>query len=106
MRRFFKALWRVITFPFVLAFNLLAFPVRFARKASEVLNEDFEEDRPLMDALASLATEKQARASLWDHIDALRMHLLRMVIGLAIGVGISFYFTVPLMEYLALPAGG
>jgi sec-independent protein translocase protein TatC len=59
-----------------------------------------------MDALASLATEKQARASLWDHIDALRMHLLRMVIALAIGVGISFYFTVPLMEYLALPAGG
>ena len=59
-----------------------------------------------MDALASIATEKQARASLWDHIDALRMHLLRMVIALAIGVGISFYFTVPLMEYLALPAGG
>lgn len=59
-----------------------------------------------MDALASLATEKQARASLWDHIDELRMHLLRMVIGLAIGVGISFYFTIPLMEYLAIPVHG
>jgi len=59
-----------------------------------------------MDALASLATEKQARASLWDHVDALRMHLLRMVIALAVGVGISFYFTIPLMEYLAIPAGG
>ena len=106
MRRLFRALWRVITFPFVLVFNLLAFPFRLARKASQFLNEDFEEDRPLMDALASLATEKQARASLWDHIDALRMHLLRMVIALAIGVGISFSFTVPLMEYLALPAGG
>lgn len=106
MRRFFKALGRVIAFPFVLVFNLLLFPFRLARTAYRFLNEDFEEDRPLMDALASLATEKQARASLWDHIDELRMHLLRMVIGLAIGVGISFYFTIPLMEYLAIPVGG
>jgi sec-independent protein translocase protein TatC len=106
MRKFFKALWRVIVFPFVLVFNILVFPFRLARKASQFLNADFEEDRPLIDALASLATETQARASLWDHIEELRMHLLRMVIGLAIGVGISFYFTVPLMEYLAIPAGG
>ena len=106
MTRFFKALWRVITFPFLLIFNLLAFPFRFARKAYRFLNEDFEEDRPLIDALASLATETQARASLWDHIDELRMHLLRMVIALAIGVGVSFYFTIQLMEYLAIPVGG
>ena len=106
MRRFFKALGRVIAFPFVLVFNLLLFPFRLVRQAYRFLNEDFEEDRPLMDALASLATEKQARASLWDHIDELRMHLLRMVIGLAVGVGISFYFTIQLMEYLAIPVGG
>jgi sec-independent protein translocase protein TatC len=106
MRRFFKALWRVISFPFVLIYNLLALPFRLVRKASQFLNEDFDEDRPLIDALASLASEQQARASLWDHIDALRMHLLRMVLGLALGVGISFYFTIPLMEYLALPVGG
>lgn len=106
MRKLFKALWRVITFPFVLLYNLLAFPFRLTRKAYRFLNEDFEEDRPLIDALASLASEKQARASLWDHIEELRMHLLRMVIGLAIGVGISFYFTIPLMEYLAIPGGG
>jgi sec-independent protein translocase protein TatC len=106
MRRFFKTLWRVITFPFVLVLNVLIFPFRLARKANRFLNEDFDEDRPLMDALASLATEKQARASLWDHVDELRMHLLRMVIGLAVGVGISFYFTIPLMQYLAIPVGG
>lgn len=106
MRRFFKALWRVISFPFVLVFNLLAFPFRLVRKASRFLNEDFDEDRPLVDALASLASEQQARASLWDHIEALRMHLLRMVIALAIGVGVSFYFTIPVMEYLAVPVGG
>jgi len=106
MRKFLHALGQVIAFPFVLLFNLLALPFRLARKASHFLNDDFEDDRPLVDALASLAAETQARASLWDHIDELRMHLLRMVIGLAIGVGISFYFTIQLMEYLAIPVGG
>jgi sec-independent protein translocase protein TatC len=34
------------------------------------------------------------------------MHLFRMLIGLAIGVGISFYFAIPLMNYLSEPVGG
>ncbi len=106
MKRFFKLLWRLITFPFVLAYNIILFPFRFVRNAYHFLNDDFDDDRPIMDAIASIATEEQARASFWDHIEELRMHLLRMVIGLAIGVGISFYFTVPLMEYLSVPVGG
>jgi sec-independent protein translocase protein TatC len=59
-----------------------------------------------MDTFATIATEEQARASLWDHVETLRMHLLRIVIALAIGVGVSFYFAVPLMGYLAVPVGG
>jgi len=106
MKKILKFIWRVITFPFVLVFNILAFPFRMIRKAYLFLNTDLEEDRPLMDTFASIATESQARESLWDHIDALRMHLLRMVISLAVGVGISFTFTIPLMEFLAGPAGG
>jgi sec-independent protein translocase protein TatC len=106
MKKLFKALWRVITFPFVLVFNILAFPFRMIRKSYQFLNTDIDEDRPLMDTFSSIATEAQARESLWDHIEALRMHLLRMVIALAIGVGISFYFTIPLMEYLAGPVNG
>ena len=46
------------------------------------------------------------RASLWDHVEALRGHLLRIIIAITVGVGISFYFTVPLMEYLAIPVDG
>ena len=106
MRKLLKALWRVTTFPFVLVFNIIAFPFRAIRAAYRFLNTDPEEDHPLIDTFSSLATEPQARASLWDHVEALRMHLLRMVIGLAIGVGISFYFTIPLMEYLANPIEG
>ncbi|NWG35824.1 MAG: twin-arginine translocase subunit TatC [Chloroflexi bacterium] len=106
MKKILRFLWRVITFPFVLIFNLLALPFRFIRRAHEFLNRELDGDRPVMDAIATIAAEEQARASLWDHVETLRMHLLRIVIALAIGVGISFYFTVPLMGYLAAPVGG
>lgn len=106
MKKILRFLWQVITFPFVLVFNILAFPFRMVRKAYVFLNKDIEEDRPLIDTFSSIASEEQARASLWDHVEALRMHLLRIVIALAIGVGFSFYFTIPLMEYLAGPVGG
>jgi sec-independent protein translocase protein TatC len=106
MTKLFKALWRVVTFPFVLIFNIIMFPVRAVRRIGQFLNEETPEDRPLIDTFSSLATEAETRASLWEHVDALRMHLLRIVIGLALGVGISFYFTVPLMSYLTIPVGG
>ena len=107
MAKFFKTLWRVITFPFVLVFKIIAFPFRMIGKAYHFLNDDLpEEDRPLTETFSNLVAEEQARASLWDHVEALRGHLLRMVLALALGVGISFSFTIPLMEYLAGPAGG
>ncbi|MEO8354417.1 MAG: twin-arginine translocase subunit TatC [Chloroflexota bacterium] len=105
MNTFFKALWRVITFPFVLIFNIISLPLRLIQKSMQFLNMDVE-DRPILDTFTTLASEPEARAGFWDHIEELRMHLFRMLIGLAIGVGISFYFTVPLMEYLSSPVGG
>ena len=105
MNNFLKALWRVITFPFVLLLHILLFPVRALRGIIRFLNTE-PEDRPVMEAFSSLAAEQEARQSLWDHVEALRAHLLRIVIGIAIGVSISFYFAVPLMGYLARPIGG
>lgn len=105
MKKILKALWRVITFPFVLVFNIIIFPFRLIRRSFEFLNTDVD-DRPILDTFSTLASEAEARASFWSHIEDLRMHLFRMLIGLAIGVGISFYFTVPLMEFLASPVGG
>jgi sec-independent protein translocase protein TatC len=105
MKSFVRALWRVITFPFRLLFTIIAFPFKLIGRALKFLNTDVD-DRPILDTFSTLANEEQARASLWDHIEALRIHLFRMLIGLAIGVGISFYFAVQLMEYLAVPVGG
>lgn len=106
MNKFLRTLWRVITFPFRLIFNIVAFPFRALRSILEFLNAEPPEDRPLIDTFSSIATEEETRASLWEHVDALRAHLLRIVLGLALGVGISFYFTVPLMSYLSIPVGG
>jgi len=105
MTKLLNGLWRVVTFPFLLLFNILAFPFRLIGRGISFLNTDVE-DRPLLDTFTTLASEAEARDSLWEHIDALRGHLLRIVIALAVGVGISFYFTVPLMSYLAIPVGG
>ena len=106
MTKFFKILWRVITFPFVLVFNMIAFPFRAIRRAYIFLNEEPKDDHSLADTFSGLVTDADVRQSLWDHVEALRVHLLRIVIVIALGVGASFYFTVPLMEYLATPVGG
>src|SRR5688572_4173849 len=98
MNKFLRTLWRVITFPFRLIFNIVALPFRGLRAIRDFLNDEPPEDRPLLDTFSSLATEEETRASLWEHVDVLRVHLLRIVIALALGVGISFYFTIPLMS--------
>ncbi|MGE5643616.1 MAG: twin-arginine translocase subunit TatC [Byssovorax cruenta] len=105
MKKFFNTLWRIVRFPFWLIYTILAYPFRLIGRGIRFINTDAD-DRPILDTFSSLATEEQARASFWDHVEALRGHLLRMVIGLAIGVGISFYFAIPLMEYMAKPVGG
>jgi sec-independent protein translocase protein TatC len=105
MSRFLNIIWRAITSPFRLLFYVLASPFRWFRSVHRFLNEE-PEDRPLIDTLSTLASEAEVRASVWEHIGALRMHLLRIVIALIIGVAISFSFTIPLMSYLATPVGG
>jgi sec-independent protein translocase protein TatC len=106
MNKLLRTLWRAITFPFRFIFNLLAFPVRALRSIRQFLNEEPPEDRPLIDTFSSLATEEETRASLWEHVDALRMHLLRIVIYLALGVGVSFLFTREMAVLLAAPLEG
>ena len=105
MKIFFQKVWRIITFPFRLIYRIIAFPFWLIDRSIKYLNTDVE-DRPILDTFSNLATEADARASFWEHIEALRMHLFRMIIALAVCVGISFYFAKPLMEFLAEPVGG
>jgi sec-independent protein translocase protein TatC len=61
------------------------------------------DDRPMTEAL--VATVQQPSALL-EHIDALRRHLTRMLVGLLVCVGVMFFFTPQLVDFLARPVGG
>jgi len=105
MGEFLKGLWRVVSFPFRLIFNILAFPFRQMGRFGRFLNTEPEE-HPLGDYLTGLATDKTVQESFWGEVDALRRHLLRALIGLAVAVAISFYFTQGIIDFLARPVGG
>ena len=105
MRNFFSGVWRVVTFPFRLVYNIIAFPFRKIRQFIQFLNTE-PEDRPITEVFSDLVTSEDTRQMLWDQVEALRMHLLRAVIALAIGVIASFFFAGKVIEFLAVPVGG
>ena len=105
MAKFFKTLWKIITFPFVLIFKIIIFPFRAIKSTYRFMNEEPEENS-MMDVVSGVITDANVRQNLWDEFDVFRKHLLRAVIGLVIGVGVSFKYTVPLMTYLSSPIGG
>ena len=75
------------------------------RKFIVFLNTDPEE-RPIADVFADLVTHTETREMLWDQIEALRNHLLRSVIVLAVIVIAFFGVAQRIMEFLTLPVGG
>ena len=105
MRKFFTGLWRVIIAPFRLLWWLISLPYRVYRKAQEFLTGEPEEHE-LTDVISGVVSDSDVRQAMFDQIEDLRKHLLRIILGLALAVGISFIFTQRLIEYLALPVGG
>ena len=91
MIEFFRRLFRAVTFPFVLIYRILLAPFILIKRAWTFLFTD-----------SNASGEK----TIVEHIEDLRGHLLRIVIGIALTVGVSFYFTLPLMEFLARPVNG
>lgn len=105
MRKFFRGLWKVITAPFRAFWWIVSLPFRLIKKASDFLNRDPDE-RPLGEVFVSLAENKETRSALIEQIEAFRIHLLRSVIWLAVGIGIGFIFNQQMIEFLAVPGGG
>ncbi len=102
MRKFLRGVWRVITFPFRAIWWLLTLPVWGVRKVIIFLSAD-PGDRPMTEAITAIAAEPKA---LLEHIDDLRKHILRALVGLAVAVGVSFIFTQQVVNFLAGPIGG
>jgi sec-independent protein translocase protein TatC len=102
MRKFLNRFWLVISYPFRILWRLIMLPVKGFRKIKLFLFTEPEE-RPIGEALADTF---QRPVGLLEHINALRKHLFRMLIGLIICVGILFAFTPQLVDLLAKPIGG
>lgn len=102
MRKILSGFWRIVSFPFRGIYYLLCQPARLIKKVSKFLNDDLE-DRSLPDAFASSI---QAPSALLEHVEALRKHLLRMLLGLVVAISISFIFTTQMVDFLSQPVGG
>jgi sec-independent protein translocase protein TatC len=116
MRKFSNNAWKIITFPFIwifkivsypfrLLWRIISFPFRLLKRFYKFLNTEPDE-HPFTEVLSGIVTNTSMRAFLMNEIEAFRMHLLRSVLGVVVGVGISFYFTQQIIEFLAQPIGG
>jgi len=102
MTKLLKTLWRVITFPFVLVFKIIAFPFQALRRFYTFVNEEPEEHN-LADIFTGVVTDANTREQLWNEVDVFRAHLLRSVLWIFVGVGVASFFTRDLVVLLATP---
>jgi sec-independent protein translocase protein TatC len=103
--KFFNGFWRVVSFPFRLIYNIIAFPFRKIVQFNKFLNTEPDE-RPLTEVFVDLTVNPDVRQTMWDHVEAFRMHLLRALLALILMVCASFFFTQQIMDFLAQPIGG
>jgi sec-independent protein translocase protein TatC len=95
MRSLLRALWHLLLFPFRWIRTIF-------RELKEFLTEE-PEDTPLGDSLQKAIDNPQ---SLLVHLDALRKHLVRAAIVLALATILSFVFASRIIDLLAHPVGG
>ncbi len=86
--------------------SVIGFPFRMIWKPFRAFREFIEyepEDTPLGDALTRAVEQPSA---LLEHLEALRGHIIRSVIVLAIMVVVSMTFASRVLDWLAKPIGG
>lgn len=105
MRKIFRGVWAVLTAPFRVLWWIVSLPFRLIKRATNFLKQNPEE-RPLGEVFVSLTESIDARTALINEIEAFRSHLLRSVLWLALGIGVSFIFNQQMIEFLAIPGGG
>jgi len=65
MRKFFSGLWRLVTAPFRLLWQVISFPVRAYRQAQKFLTNEPDE-HALMDVVSGVVSDKDVRQAMWD----------------------------------------
>jgi sec-independent protein translocase protein TatC len=106
MRKALRSIWRILTAPFRFIFRFFRSIWRwFARRYSDLrafLTEEVD-DAPVADAFNKAIDNPMG---LLEHLDALRKHLVRAVLALAITTAFSFAFFTPILELLSRPLEG
>lgn len=105
MRNFVHRIWQIVSAPFRALAWLLSLPIRATRHIHRFLTEPIE-DRPLAESLANVMQDPKVRSGIWEHIEALRLHILRSLFYVLLATVISFSFTSRLIDYLAQLVGG
>jgi sec-independent protein translocase protein TatC len=115
MNKIGRAFKWVLFAPFRLIWWLISLPFRFVRwllrpvfervthnPVYRFLNE-VPDDRPALDAVVDVF---QNPGDILGQLDDVRKHLLRSLLAVIITIGISFWFTDRLIDFLAVPVGG
>ncbi|MFC1936619.1 twin-arginine translocase subunit TatC [Chloroflexota bacterium] len=96
---------RVITAPFRWIFNGLLWLLE--RSPFRDFFAEEPDDTPILDTIQKATDEPgDFLLSLLEHLNDLRKHLFRAVIGLALTTIVAFYFVTDIMDWLASPIGG
>src|SRR5688572_4600499 len=107
-------IWLLLA-PFRLIFWVLSLPFRFLGWLLSPVAEKFRqnsiyrfltevpEDRPTVDAITDAFQDPM---QILEQLEDVRKHLLRALFAVIVGVGVSFYFTSRLVDFLAAPIGG
>ncbi len=107
MRKFFRTLWRVISFPFRVIIWIFRVIQRWITHLATDIRTFFTEeieDTPLPETLAKTAENPMG---LLSHLNDLRKHLFRAVLFMAVTTAFSFTFSRQILEILSqsLPGG-
>jgi sec-independent protein translocase protein TatC len=95
MRSFLRRVWRILTTPF----RWLMKPVHALR---DFINYD-PEDVPIADVFSRTIEEPSL---VFEHLEALRRHLLRALAFLILAVAVSAVFAQDILAWLSAPIGG
>jgi sec-independent protein translocase protein TatC len=107
MRKILRSIWKVITAPFRFIKWIVLSIGTTLKKGSQNVASFFKEeeidDAPIGETLATTIENPQA---LLPHINALRKHLLRVVLVIIVTTAISFLFVQEILRLLAAPMAG
>lgn len=106
MRKIFSAIWKIITAPFRLIFWLFRTIFGFFKKIFLSIKNFFSDepdDTPIGDVLQTGFENPQ---SILYHLNELRKHIFRSVIGFVIATVLAFVFITQILDWITQPIGG